>query len=173
MKSLQHPVDFSPYLDRDYADKRYEEIRRHLDSCIECRDEVKALRALDGMFRAPELEMPLPEWHWQRIQARLETSRPRPGWLERMGILPAQRQIAWGMALSLLALAVVTVSTWQFRQQARENRLMELVQYTEAEHHRLKTADNPFRMYAIGSGNPFAKAQSTIAGGRDPSSAIR
>jgi anti-sigma factor RsiW len=173
MKPVQHPADFSPYLDRDYADKRYEKIRRHLDSCAECRDGVKALRALDGVFRMPELELPVPEWQWQRIQARLETSRPAPGWLERMGILPAQRQIAWGMGVSLLALAIIGVSTWQFRQQARENRLMELVQYTEAEHQRLKTAENPFRMYAIGAGNPFTRAQSTFTGGRDPSSAIR
>jgi anti-sigma factor RsiW len=152
--SPRHPDDLNPYLDRDFSDKRYEEIRKHLEICPECRGEIAAQQSLDQMFRSPDFELEVPAWQWSRIRAGLLETKPAAGWFDRVRALSQPRRFVWGIALSVLIFTAIAVSVWQYRQEAARDDLMQLAQYSEVEQVRLRAAANPFRVAVI-SGNPF------------------
>ena len=55
-----HPEDFSPYLDRDFSSPKYEEIRQHLENCVQCQDEVRNWQSFDSMFRSANADIEVP-----------------------------------------------------------------------------------------------------------------
>jgi len=159
MKPSDHPVDFSPYLDRDLEDANYESIRSHLESCNACRERLEASSAVDRLFRAPELEIDVPETQWFRIRARLQEAPAAPGWLDRVSALTRARQFALGLGLTAFMLLSVTAALWQYRHAGRQSELIAIAQYGEVEQARLKSAANPFRGMEQSSRNPFTDYQ--------------
>jgi anti-sigma factor RsiW len=159
MKPTAHPVDFSPYLDRDLTDPNYEIIRKHLESCASCRDQAAAWNSFDSMFRAPELELEVPASQWFQIRAKLQESRPEPGWLERISNLTRARQFALGLGLASFMMLSVIAGFWQYRHAGRQSELAAIAQYGEVEQVRLKSAANPFRGFEQHARNPFTDYQ--------------
>ena len=167
MTQSAHPVDFSPYLDRDLDDARYEIIRSHLESCAGCRERVAAWRSADSLFRAPEFEIDMPAAQWFQIRAKLQHGvRPAPGWLERISTLTSARQFALGFGLSLFMLLSITAAVWQYRNAGRQSELVAIARYGELEQTRLKSAANPFREFERNSRNPFTDYQVAKIRGR-------
>ncbi len=158
--SKKHPADFSPYLDGDRADARFEEIRAHLATCAGCRDELNLWQSVDRAFRSPELEIDVSAAQWFRIRAKLHEPRPVPGWLERLSRLSRPRQFAVGFSFSLIMLLSVAVGIRQYRDAGRQGELTAIAQYGAVEEARLKAGGNPFRSPERNFSNPFTKYQS-------------
>ena len=158
----QHPEDFGACLDIASADPRREEIGRHLERCRECRDELGRWRAAEALFRLPELELEVPPFQWQRIQARLEAvdaraERPNPIW-----VWLRPRALGFGMAVPVLFFALITAAGLQYRNHVENEQLAALKAYSEGVQYSLRTAGNPFRGAVPGDAsgeNPFTPYQ--------------
>jgi anti-sigma factor RsiW len=152
MGRTEHPKDLSPYLDGDFSDQNYEEIRTHLSNCPECSDEVQQWRSWEETFRSPDMQIEVPASQWLQIRARLE-SAPAPWW-ERWAAAFRPGRLAW----SLAALAIVVggvVSGLQYNSSLQERRQVSaLTAFAESERSWIDTADNPFRSELSGD-NPF------------------
>jgi hypothetical protein len=92
--------------------ERRTEMARHLESCAECREEVRWTRELRERARELPLEaVPAPD-QWSRIEARIRASS-RPPAAEVVSIEAARRRKprpVWGRNLVLAAAAVVLVA---------------------------------------------------------------
>lgn len=153
----EHPQDFTPYLDRDCLDKRYDEIRMHLETCPDCRSEVEVWRSVDRVFRAPELEIDIPPFQWRQIRVRLESHEAPAGWLERLAEQLKPRALAWKVAFVTSIVAVIVFSGLQYHGQLIDKQLVALTHYSQSEKLRLAGVENPFRRYGVTerTENPF------------------
>lgn len=155
-----HPDNLFLLVDQDVADKKYEETGRHVESCLECKEEVRVLKSVDAMFRSPEFEIDVPPFHWQRIRARLEESQPAVGWWERVYEAIKPQRLAWACALGILLAVVLSLSGLEYHRYTERNQFAALVTYSESERQRIQSADNPFRGFsAANNENPFARFQ--------------
>jgi anti-sigma factor RsiW len=155
-----HPEDLSPYLDKDYSDKRYEEIRLHISGCAACREEVFNWEAWNGAFRSSGLELEVPPSQWPAILARLEKRRSREGFLEAFLSWVTPPRIAWKAAAALVVVAGVVLSGLEYRNRAEERRqLSALSAYSKTEKIWLIQANNPFRVQESSVENPFVKLE--------------
>jgi anti-sigma factor RsiW len=156
-----HPEDFSPYLDRDFADKRYEEIRLHLEACPDCQEELKTWHSLDSMIRAGEMEIQVPPFQWARIRERLQEHRAEPAILEQWGRLFKSRRLAWSTALGLLMAIAVTYGGFEYRKNVQAKEYAALVAFSESEERRINAAGNPFSAIVDSAQreNPFSEFQ--------------
>ncbi len=161
-KMRPHPEDFSPYLDGNTIDSRYEELSLHLTSCPSCAEEVRELQKFEKNCRAAEFELDVPPFQWQRIQARLESDGIRPisgrRWLEFWTL----RRLALQAATGAVLLAVMMLSGLEYRKYLNEQQLTALAAYSRLEQAQLTTSGNPFTGLAQSSSaeNPFAQLQS-------------
>jgi hypothetical protein len=153
-----HPQDFSPLVDHDTTDGRYQELQNHVDSCLTCREEVRAIESFDRMFRSQHLEIEVPPFQWARIQARLERSG-QGRWRAAFEALKPHR-LVWKLAAGVFLALVLGVSGLEFYQYNQRSQFLALVTYTAAERQRIETAENPFRSFlAAQDVNPFEKVQ--------------
>jgi hypothetical protein len=156
-----HPNDLCVLIDGDdTADKSYEELRKHVESCQECREEIRLLKSVDAVFRSREFEIDAPPFQWERIRARLEESQPAMGWWERVYEAFKPRQLAWKFALGTLLAVVLSLSGLEYHRYIERNQFGALVAYSESERQRMESADNPFRSpSAAQTENPFTRFQ--------------
>ena len=159
MKTMNdHPEDFCPYLDRDSSSQKYEEIRRHLESCVRCRDEVRYWQSFDSTFRSADADIEVPPFQWQRIAMRLRTPAPA-GILARLRPLFQPWKLAWNVTLATILLGAVIVSGLEYRKNTEEKQLLfAIAQYAQEEGQRTLANDNPFRAVAADRDNPFARS---------------
>lgn len=156
----KHPVDLSPYLDRDYSDRGFHDIQQHLTRCAECREEVRLWEAGAAMFRASEAQIDVPLFQWQRILARLEREEPVLPWPARLGAyLFAHRRAAWSTAMGLLLVVVATFSGLWYQQHRSDQRILALIAKSDAQWRREAAHENPFRALTlpVTKENPFEK----------------
>lgn len=163
--SGKHPEDFSPYLDRDLEDSRYDEIRRHIESCPKCREEIRIWRSLDDLFRTPGIEVEVPPFQWARIEAKLKAARP--GILERLTRLLDSRRLARRLAqrlpltagIAFVLIAAFTFSGVQYRRYIEKRDFADLLVFSESETRRISETENPFRALLGGDAdeNPFSR----------------
>src|SRR6266542_1706344 len=117
----RHPEDFGPYLDKDLADPRYQEIKNHLNSCRQCAEELKVWQEMDSLFRAPELSLDVPPYQWPRIAARLHEPSQVPlrqRWVRLLFARPGPA--LWGVAASLVLVSAALLGGLEYRR--KENR---------------------------------------------------
>jgi hypothetical protein len=158
-----HPEDFSPYLDGDTSDFRYLELKRHLDSCPACANEIKEWQSFEAACKTPEFELEVPPFQWQRIQSRLEQENPEPASFKRwIGWLLRPQILYRGAMASLLGL-VFLYSGFEYRLYVKTNQMKDLAAFSALEHARLQAAYNPFSDLTNDSysQNPFAEIQKT------------
>lgn len=161
MKTFEkHPEDLSPYLDRDHSDKRYSEIQAHLAQCAQCRDEVRIWETSAVMLRAPEAQIEVPHFQWQRILARLESPKPTMLWHAR-AFLQAHQRLAWSAVMGLLLIAITTLSGLWYQNRQSEQHILALIVESEVQWHREALRENPFRLStpSVRSQNPFERFQ--------------
>lgn len=152
----KHPDDLSPYLDGDLSDKRYEEIRLHLEDCAECREEAANWQDWQELFRSPEADLEVPSLQWHRIRARLEERRSGPGAWDRLTASIRPYRVAWGAVAALMMTAGLIVSGLEYRNYAEQKRqLTALSAYSESQQQWAAKADNPFRSKQASTENPF------------------
>jgi len=160
-----HPEDLLSYVDGDPSDRRYEQIRLHIDSCAECREEIRLWRSMQEMLRAPEFEIEVPPLQWPQIQGRIGSHPHGLRWREKLAFLWSTRWPAWSTAFVLILLIAVTVSGFNYRKQVEADHMFAIAVYSESEWLRIRAADNPFRNLAADSAeNPFARFQVTDKG---------
>jgi anti-sigma factor RsiW len=160
-----HPPNLIPYLDGSLADKEYQEVKRHVESCAQCKEEVRIWESLDGMFRSPELEIEVPPFQWQRIQSGLTASRPVANNWERFFALLRPRQNAWKAALAVMIIGIVSLSGWQYHRVDQRNQLRALADFSQSESQRLSEARNPFSAFGEAAiENPFNRFEAKISG---------
>ena len=148
-----HIEDFGPVLSRQDADPEYPEIRRHLDHCQECRDELKNWQVLDELFRSEQAEVP--PFQWQRIAARLQEDR-NAARLPRLVSLLRNWRPAWNIALGTAVIAAVIFSGVEYSRNVQEKQLLLAVtRYAQEEGVRISADGNPFRTGAAAENNPF------------------
>jgi anti-sigma factor RsiW len=159
--TVEHPEDFSPYLDGETKDRRYGEIRRHLESCPECRREIEIWHSLDDLFRAPEAQIDVPPYQWTRIEAQLQSRKP--GFFGSLDRFLSAHRLAWGTALAALLMVAVTVSGVGYRRYQTQRDLAALSHFSESETRRIHSAENPFRSLVggISDENPFSRFHTT------------
>jgi len=159
--TAKHPDDFGPYLDGDAGDRRYEEIRHHLDGCRKCREEIRIWHSLDDLFRNPEAQIEVPPFQWTRIEAQLEARKP--GIMGRLNRLLQSRRLAWSAAFTLVLIAAVTFSGVGYRRHLEKRDFAALAVFNESETRRISEAENPFRALLGGAPdvNPFRRFQNT------------
>src|SRR5881409_2531327 len=117
----RHPEDFGPYLDGDFADSRYQEIKNHLNSCHRCAEELKVWREMDSLFRAPELSLDVPPFQWPRIAARLQQRKQVPVRQQWVRLLFARPSPAlWSVAAALVLVSAALLGGLEHRR--KENR---------------------------------------------------
>ncbi len=156
----EHPKELFLLIDRASDDKEYEAVRKHVESCPECREEVRAAQGFEGMFRTGNFEIEVPPFQWERIRARLETYRPATGWRDRICEALIPRRAAFKYALGILLTVVVGLSGFEYYRYNERTRLAAFMSYYEAQRPRIESADNPFRAYLTAQNqNPFAKVQ--------------
>lgn len=101
MKCSQCQELLSPYLDGVLTDRECRVLEIHLNSCVECRYELEALRKTVGLLQAwSEEELDLPEGFEERMRRRLSQAG-RPPWYLRMSK-------SW-MSLSVAAAIIILV----------------------------------------------------------------
>jgi anti-sigma factor RsiW len=155
----EHPEDFSPYLDGDRDDRRYEHIRDHLAACPECRRELQIWSSLDDLFRTPDTQIEVPPFQWSRIEAQLQSRQPVPtGWWRP---LLQSHRFALSAALTVLLLVAVTLSGVGYRRHMESRDLAALSVFSESEIRRIESAGNPFRSLVVDRSdeNPFSRFQ--------------
>jgi|RhiMethySRZTD1v2_1073278.scaffolds.fasta_scaffold850571_2 anti-sigma factor RsiW len=158
--NLRHPEDFSSYLDRDFSDQRYEEIRAHLEICPKCREELEIWRNIDAAFRSPELELEVPPFLWQRIASRINGPSVPRGWR----VWTAGFGLTRGSLISRAALALGTVLaiTWAGNRIVRyraDAQIRAMITHSQPEW----KAENPFERLVDDDTeeNPFQKVLSS------------
>lgn len=153
----KHPENLYAFVDGETDDKRYEDLRQHVATCQECREEIRLIQSVEGMFRSREFEIDAPPFQWERIRARLEKTQPARGWWEQVYEAFKPRQLAWKFALGILLAVVLSLSGLEYRRSIERNQLVALVTYSESERQLIESADNPFRSSsAAQSENPFS-----------------
>ena len=153
-----HPEDFGPYLDRDFSDRKYEEIRKHLETCVRCRNEVRDWQSFDSMFRSADADIEVPSFQWQRIAARLQAPAPS-GILARLRPLLQPWKLAWNVTLATILLGAVIFSGLEYRKNFEEKQLLlAITRYAQEEGQRIVADDNPFGTVAAERDNPFARS---------------
>jgi anti-sigma factor RsiW len=156
----RHPEDLSPYLDGDVSDPGYQAIRHHLDQCPACTEEVENWKSWQAMFRAPEVEITVPDSQWRRIATGIEERKSRKSRWERWFGITRPAKLAWGTAGALVLAAGMLISGLEYREYSEERRqLTALSAYSEAEQEWLAQAENPFRSQDSNE-NPFRRADS-------------
>ncbi len=161
MKSGKHPEHLSDYINRHSSDMEVEEIRTHLEFCAECREELHDWESLKSLFRSPDLEIEVPLYQWQRIKARLQSSKVEKQWLRLIfGWRPTR--LAYGIAFGLLLLFGASLLGWEYRRHLAQEDFLAIAAYSESQQVLLARAENPFATYASvpAGGNPFTKYQS-------------
>jgi anti-sigma factor RsiW len=159
--NLKHPEDFTCYLDRDFSDSRYEEIRAHLEGCAKCREELEIWRGIEAAFRSPELDIEVPPFLWQRIASRINTPPERQGWRKRITALALPRSMVWrGVAAVGLAL-VLTLTGVRFAKYRADSRILSMIGDSEPEW----KVENPFQRLVeeATEENPFEEFLSSRA----------
>ena len=153
-----HPEDFCPYLDRDSSSPKYEEIRQHLENCVQCQDEVRHWQSLDSMFRSADADIEVPPFQWQRIAARLRTPAPA-GIMDRLRPLFQPWKLAWNVTLATILLGAVIFSGLEYRKNFEEKQLLlAITRYAQEEGQRIVADGNPFGTVAAERDNPFARS---------------
>jgi hypothetical protein len=166
-----HPEDFGPYLDRDSSDPKYEEIRRHLDACVPCQDELRNWQSFDSTFRSGAAEIEVPPFQWQRIAAQIQTPTPI-GILARLRPLFQPWKLAWNVTLATILLGAVIFSGIEYRKDFEEKQLLlAITRYSQEEGERIAADGNPFQTAGAERNNPFAR--SPFAGESRPSAERR
>jgi anti-sigma factor RsiW len=159
--NLKHPEDFTCYLDRDFSDNQYEEIRAHLEGCAKCREELEIWRGIEAAFRSPELDIEVPPFLWQRIASRITTPPERQGWRKRITALALPRSMVWrGVAAVGLAL-VLTLTGVRFAKYRADSRILSMIGDSEPEW----KVENPFQRLVeeATEENPFEEFLSSRA----------
>jgi anti-sigma factor RsiW len=157
-QAVEHPEDFSPFLDRDFSDPKYEEIRKHVDGCARCREEIRGWQSLDALFRTEEATIDVPPFQWRRIAIQLQTPVPA-GMLDRFRAWMQLRRLAWSAALATLVLGALTFTGLEYQNNLEEKQLLLAISESAAvEEQRAAAAENPFRTAAAANdnSNPFA-----------------
>ncbi len=157
-KGNRHPEDFSPYLDRDFENPRYEEIRAHLTECPQCVDELGVWQKMDSMFRSQELQIEVPAFQWQRIAARLEEHYQIPVHRHPASTLFAfPSRLVWSGALALILMAAGTFGVLEYRKSVSDQRILSLIAKSAREVDNRQSLANPFQAYLAPSAqrNPF------------------
>jgi hypothetical protein len=163
---VEHPPNLAALLDGSPADKEFQEVKQHVESCIQCQEEVRIWESLDDLVRSPELEIDVPPFQWQRIRSRLTESSPKVmGW-QRFIALAKPRQVALKSAFAVLLIAVASLSVRQYYNRIGQiNQLKTLADFSQSESLRLSEAKNPFSAYAESAvENPFDKFEARISG---------
>lgn len=147
----RHPEDFSPYLDKDLEDSRYQEIENHLNSCRQCAEELNVWQKTDSLFRAPELVLDVPPFQWSRIAARLQEPVQVPvrqRWLRLLFARPA----IWGIAAAVVFVSAALLGGLEYRRKENREKMLAHILTTPGEQ-----ASNPFREYLAlkTENNPF------------------
>jgi anti-sigma factor RsiW len=155
----RHPEDFNCYLDRDFSDSRYEEIRAHLEGCAKCREELEIWRGIDAAFRSPELDIEVPPFLWQRIASRINTSPGRQPWLERITALALPRSMVWRGVAAVGLVLVLTLTGVRFVKYRADSRILSMIGDSKPEW----KVENPFQQLVEESTeeNPFEKLLSS------------
>jgi hypothetical protein len=145
----EHPEDLTPLLSSAPRDAATEPLRRHVEGCAACRDEIEEGRSLGALLRSADIEVPVGQW--LRIEERLRAER-EARWSERLARLLGLGTWAYRSATAAV-LALVLAVTGVFYQKAAEERqiLMKLSGPDD------NAGGNPFDAYAAGSmgENPF------------------
>ena len=154
--SLRHPEDFSCYLDRDFSDEHYEDIREHLEICPKCREEIEVWRNIDAAFRSPEFELEVPAFLWQRIASRIDVPPAPRGWRTWTASLGLTRGSL--LARAALAMGMVLAVTWsgnRIMKHTADARIRAMITHSQPE---WKT-ENPFQRLVDDDteDNPFEK----------------
>jgi hypothetical protein len=155
-----HPDNLTLLIDRDKADKRYDEIAAHIESCHECREEIQIIKSVDALFRSPEFEIEVPPFQWERIRERLEEHQPAMGWWEQVCEAVKPQRPAWTYALGILLAVVLSLSGLEYYSNIEARQFLAIATYSESERQRIESADNPFRgLLAAENENPFTRFQ--------------
>jgi anti-sigma factor RsiW len=158
--NLRHPEDFSCYLDRDFSDEQYQEIRAHLEICPKCREELEVWRNIDAAFRSPEFELDVPPFLWQRIANQINGSAPQ-GW--RVWTAGFGRTRGSLISKVALALGIVLAVTWAGDRIVRyraDAQIRAMITHSQPEW----KAENPFERLVdddTEEENPFQKVLSS------------
>jgi anti-sigma factor RsiW len=155
----RHPEDFNCYLDGDFSDSRYEEIRTHLEGCVKCREEVEIWRGIDAAFRSPELDIEVPPFLWQRIASRINTPPGRPRWRERIIALVLPRSMVWRGVAAVGLVLVLTLTGVRFVKYRADSRILSMIGDSKPEW----KVENPFQQLVEEptEENPFEKLLSS------------
>jgi hypothetical protein len=165
-RRVEHPLNLTILLDGNAADKECQEIKQHVESCAQCKEEIRVWESLDDLVRSEELIIEVPPFQWQRIQARLATSRPAVGSWMRFFALTKPRLVAWRAAAAVLVIGLAVLFGWQYYYKVNQlNQLKTLEAFSQAESLRLSTARNPFSAFGESAiGNPFDQFEAKISG---------
>jgi hypothetical protein len=155
-----HPENLFVLIDGEMADKSYVELQQHVESCPECKEEIRLLKSVDGMFRSREFELDTPPFQWERIRARLKEPQPAVAWWERFYEVFNPRPLAWRFALGILLAVVLSLSGFEYHRHIVRNQFNGLVTFSESERQRIASAENPFHdILAVENENPFLRMQ--------------
>lgn len=169
---VEHPPNLTPFLDGSPADKDYQEVKAHVESCSHCQEEIRIWESIDNIFRSPELEIEVPPFQWQRIQSRLTSSRPVASGWKRFSAFAGPRQLAWKAAVAVLVMGIVSILGWQYYYRVGQiSQLESLAAFSQSESLRLSAANNPFSAFAESAiENPFDQFEVKTSG-KNPFSA--
>jgi anti-sigma factor RsiW len=158
---LRHPEDFSCYLDRDFSDSRYQEIRAHLEGCAKCREELEVWRSIDAVLRSPELDIEVPPFLWQRIANRIRTPAGRQVWREWIPALAFSRSMMWRGVAAVGLVLVLTLTGVRVAKYRADSRILSMIGDSKPEW----KVENPFQRLVeeTTEENPFEKVLSSGA----------
>jgi anti-sigma factor RsiW len=159
--NLRHPEDFNCYLDRDFSDSRYEEIRAHLEGCAKCREEIEIWRGIEAAVRSPELDIEVPPYLWQRIASRINTPPGRQGWREWITALALPRSMVWRVVAAVGLVLVLTLTGIRFAKYRADSRILSMIGDAKPEW----KVENPFQRLVeeVTEENPFEEFLSSRA----------
>jgi anti-sigma factor RsiW len=151
----KHPEDFSPYLDRDFSDGEYEEIRAHLKGCAKCHEELEVWRGIDAAFRSPELDLEVPPFLWQRIASQIKTPPAQQGWRERIAAPTLLRSMVWRGVATVGLVLVLTLAGVRIAKYRADSRILSMIGDSKPEW----IVENPFQRLVeeTTDENPFEK----------------
>ena len=160
MKCENWKIQISAYQDGALNEADSAEVRRHLDSCQECRGYNEELIALSSLLcgRA-EGKSPSP-FLWNKIERRITAPEAEKSGMSFLDHFRLPR-LAYGIASAMVLICLATVL--QLRGPSAEDRqlLAEMDAYTIAVHgnpfldQASLNSDNPFMRFESGSVNPF------------------
>jgi len=165
-RRMEHPPNLMSLLNGNPADKECQEIKRHVESCAQCKEEIRIWESLDDLVRSPDLEIEVPPFQWQRIQSRLAASKPAAsGWTSFLG-LTRPRTVAWKAAAAALVMGIAALFGWHYYYKVDQiNKLQALAAFSQSENLRLSAAKNPFTAFGMSAiENPFGQFEVEISG---------